>query len=48
MSATKERQYIDEDENKDTVVQDLGDVLVTSEPLSPEEGRRILRKIDMK
>lgn len=33
---------------KDQVLAELGDIIATREPLSREEDRRILRKIDLK
>lgn len=48
MSLVKEKMpSINHDLEKDQVLHELGDVVVLSEPLSAEEDRRILRKIDL-
>ncbi|KAF2625504.1 MFS general substrate transporter [Macroventuria anomochaeta] len=47
MSVTNEKKDSQEYPDKDQVLTELGDVLATREALSPEEDRRILRKIDL-
>lgn len=48
MSAINEKSSISHDLEKVDTVNQLDEVVVNSEPLSAEEDRRILRKIDMK
>ncbi|KAJ4344957.1 hypothetical protein N0V95_006070 [Ascochyta clinopodiicola] len=47
MSTEKERLNSKERPEEDELVAELGDVVATREPLSPEEDKRILRKIDL-
>jgi hypothetical protein len=47
MSSTTEKKSSHDYPNKDHVLAELGDILATREALSPEEDRRILRRIDM-
>ncbi|KAH7371479.1 major facilitator superfamily domain-containing protein [Pyrenochaeta sp. MPI-SDFR-AT-0127] len=47
MSTTKEKHSVLDDLEKVQTYDQLGDVFVISEPLTVEEDRRILRKIDM-
>lgn len=48
MSPTIEEKISQEYPEKDHVLTELGDIIAVREPLSAEEDRRILRKIDMK
>ncbi|KAF2117614.1 major facilitator superfamily domain-containing protein [Lophiotrema nucula] len=48
MSLTKQTSSISGRKEKDQVLQELGDVTIVGQVLSPEEDRRILRQIDMK
>jgi hypothetical protein len=43
-----EKKESQEYPDKDQVLTELGDVIATRESLTPEEDRRILRKIDLK
>ena len=47
MSSTTEKKGSHDYPEKDYVLAELGDILATREALSPEEDRRILRRIDM-
>jgi hypothetical protein len=47
MSSTTEKKGSHDYPEKDHVLAELGDILATREALSPEEDRRILRRIDM-
>lgn len=48
MSVTKEKHTVFDDLEKVQTYNQLGDVIVIGEPLTVEEDRRILRKIDVK
>lgn len=48
MHVTNEKKYSEEYPDNEQAIPELGDVVATREPLSPEEDRRILRKIDLK
>jgi hypothetical protein len=48
MSHTNEKKDSQDYPEKDQVLTELGDVVASREALSPEEDRRILRKIDLK
>ena len=46
MSFAKEKHPVPGDLEKVQTLNELGDVIVVSEPLTAKEDRRILRKID--
>lgn len=48
MSVAKEKLATSHDVEKDQVLQELGDVVVTGVILTVEEDRRILQKIDLR
>lgn len=47
MSSIMEKKGSQDYPETDHVLTELGDVLASTQALSPEEDRRILRKIDM-
>lgn len=47
MSSMTEKKGSHDYPEKDHVLAELGDTLATREALSPEEDRRILRRIDL-
>lgn len=47
MTSVNEKKDSQEYPEKDHVLSELGDIVATRNALSPEENRRILRKIDM-
>lgn len=48
MSDLSEKRHSQEYMDKEQVFEELGDVVVIRQTLTPEEDRRILRKVDLK